>query len=140
MTDPGAFGARIRERYPEGLTGILAIGATRVTYILETNRQQTDPGHIQDFSSYADYGIARLLDLTRMYFELGGQNLIVPMLWYQVFYERGEEYGILAIKGALKLINEQALAFYREHEIDPYFVGIDTLLHLPSDQLAHQVG
>jgi hypothetical protein len=140
MTDGTSFAARIRERYPEGLTGILAVGATRTTYILDQNRQGADPGHIHDFATYADYAIERLMGLITLFFDLGGQNVIVPMFSYQGFYERGEEYGSLAAKGCLKLIDDGILALYREHQIDPYFVGIDTLLHLPADQLAHQIG
>ena len=140
MTDRSSFAARIRERYPEGLTGILAVGATRTTYILDHNRQGTDPGHIHDFATYADYAIERLMGLIAMFFDLGGQNVIVPMFSYQGFYERGEEYGSLAAKACLNLISDGILTFYREHQIDPYFAGIDTLLNLPADQLAHQIG
>ena len=46
------FSERIRERYPEGLTAILAIGATRTTYILEHNRESETPGKITDFNLY----------------------------------------------------------------------------------------
>ena len=37
------FAQRIRERYPEGLTGLFAIGATRRTYILDRNRHRKIP-------------------------------------------------------------------------------------------------
>ena len=43
------FAQRIRERYPEGLTGLFAIGATRRTFILDRNRHRENPGHIADF-------------------------------------------------------------------------------------------
>ncbi len=39
MTEIDSFADRIRERFPEGLTGIFAIGGTRTTFILEHNQR-----------------------------------------------------------------------------------------------------
>jgi hypothetical protein len=53
MTDP-SFADRIRVRYPEGLTGVFAIGGTRTTYVLEQNRQTSDPGRIDNFATQGE--------------------------------------------------------------------------------------
>lgn len=140
MDDQASFAARIRERFPEGLTGIFAFGGTRTTYILAQNRAQPDPGRIEDFDAYADYMLERTRAFIRMFFDLGGQNMIIPELSYQSFYERGPEYTATVIDLSLRLIDDQHQAFYREYDIDPHFVGIDTLLHLPPEQAAHQLG
>lgn len=138
--DDAQFAARIAAQYPEGLTGIFAIGGTRTAYILERNRDRPDPGQITDFADYAAYTLDQYLRLVGDFFALGGQNLIVPPLSYQAFYERGEEYTHVILDYTLRLAGEAATRFYREHEIDPYFVGIDTLLHLPPTQLIHELG
>lgn len=140
MDDQASFVAQIRERFPEGLTGIFAFGGTRTTYILECNRAQPDPGKITDFAAYADFMLERTRAFIRMFFDLGGQNMIIPELSYQSFYERGPEYTATVIELSLRLIDEEHQAFYHANDIDPYFVGIDTLLHLPPDQPEHQLG
>lgn len=132
-----SFAARIRERYPQGLTGIFAIGGTRTTYILENNRHNADPGQISDFKAYAGFILGRYLALMEAYLDLGGQNMIIPVLSYQSFHERGEEYARLVANYCLGLIGEQMVAFYQSHEVDPYFAGIDTLLQLPVSHPAH---
>jgi hypothetical protein len=38
MSETQTFADRVRARFPEGLTGIIAIGGTRTTFILEYNR------------------------------------------------------------------------------------------------------
>ena len=43
LHDTDVFAAQIHARYPEGLTGLFAIGATRRTYILERQRDQARP-------------------------------------------------------------------------------------------------
>ncbi len=140
MSEVTAFSDRIRERYPEGLTGIFAPGGTRTTFILDHQRNQENPGLIPDFSEYTDYAFGRLFDLIEIFFDLGCQNLIIPLFSYQGFYERGEEYREQAARMCLRVIDDAKIAFYQRHEIDPYPVGIDTLLHLPEDQFAHQLG
>jgi hypothetical protein len=140
MSDQFSFPDRIRERYPEGLTGIIAIGGTRTTYILEHNRENLDPGQISEFSSYGKSLLARYFNLVKMFYELGGQNLVVPILAYQLFYGHGEQYGELVSRLGTLIINEESVAFYRDNMIDPYFAGIDTLLQLPHDQAAYQLG
>ncbi len=134
------FARRIRERFPEGLTGLFAIGGTRTTYILEHNRNAQNPGKIQDF---ADYGLQlqeKYLNFARMFVELGGQNLIISAFSFIGFYNRGAEYAELATREMGRLVDEIAIAFYKQHRLDPYFVGIDTLLRLPPDSSAHQMG
>lgn len=133
------FAARIRDRYPEGLTGIFAIGGTRTTYILEQNRAKNDPGHIENFAAHGEYLQQRYMDFIRMFFGLGGRNMIITASSFRGFTERGEEYATLVNQEMLRLIDERFQAFYREQDIDPYFVGIDTFLHLPPEHPAHQM-
>lgn len=140
MTSAAEFAERIRRRYPEGLTGIFAVGGTRTAYILDQQRRSDSPGQIDDFAAYADYGFDRLFELVESFFELGGQNAVIAMFSYQGFYERGEEYGRLAAEMCLRAIDEARVSFYQTHGADPYFAGIDTLLHLPPEQFAHQLG
>jgi len=140
MSEESLFAARIQERYPEGLTGIFAIGGTRTAYILEHNRYRDDPGQIDDFADYAQYTLDQYLRLLGDFFELGGKYLIIPPLSYQAFYERGEEYTRIILDYTLQLIGNKATTLYEHYEADPYFVGIDTLLHLPETQAAHRLG
>src|SRR5438128_1506803 len=86
------FASKIRARYPEGLTGVFAIGATRRTYILLKQRNQPDAGKLDDFPAYAAYIFARYLDFIGRYRSLGGTNLIVTALSYRAFFERGTQY------------------------------------------------
>jgi hypothetical protein len=134
------FSARVRTHYPEGLTGIIAVGGTRTSYILSTNPGDPQVGQIADPAAYAAFGRERYFDLVRMFFELGGQNLIIPVLSYQSFYERGQEYANTFIPFARWLIGEEFQQIYRDLEIDPYFCGVDTLLHLPKDHAARALG
>lgn len=125
------FAKSIRERYPEGLTGVFAIGGTRTTYILEHNRQQLeDPGKIQDFAAHGEYLLNRYLQFADMFYSLGGQHMIITAFSFRGFYNRGEEYGLLVTEEMRRFISDTAQTYYREHEVDPYFVGIDTLLLL----------
>lgn len=140
MSDIADFAARIREHYPEGLTGIFAIGGTRTAYILERRRNCPDPGQIDDYADYAQYTLEQYLRLIDLFFELGGANLIIPPLSYQAFYERGEEYTRIILDHTLLLISDKALQLYERLGADPYFVGIDTLLHLPEGAPFHVLG
>ena len=140
MMETAAFAERIRAHYPEGLTGILAIGGTRTAYILERRRGHADPGQIEDYVDYAQYTLEQYLRLIGLFFELGGTNLIIPPLSYQAFYERGEEYAQIILNHTLLLISEPALELYERLGIDPVFVGIDTLLHLPESVPFHALG
>ncbi|MBA3868866.1 MAG: hypothetical protein H0X30_06910 [Anaerolineae bacterium] len=140
MTETASFAERIRARYPEGLTGVFSPGGTRTTFLLEHQRNQENPGAIPDFAEYANYGFDRLFDLVQIFFDLGGQNLIVPLFSYQGFYERGPEYAEHAARLCLTVIDKSKVDFYERNNIDPYLVGIDTLHHLPEDQFAHQLG
>lgn len=132
------FARRIRERYPEGLTGLFAIGATRRTYILERNRHSENPGHIVDFSEQAAYLQTKYFDFIRQFFDLGGQNMLIAALSFRSFFERGGEYAELVSQEVLRLADETAASFYKSQQIDPYFVGLDTLRTLPADSPAHQ--
>jgi hypothetical protein len=140
MDSARSFSDQIRERYPEGLTGIFAPGGTRTTFILERQRNQENPGLIRNYTEYADYGLDRLFSIIETFFDLGVQNLIIPLFSYQGFYERGPEYADKAARLCLQVIQDERIAFYRQHQVDPYYVGIDTLQHLPADQFAHQLG
>jgi hypothetical protein len=134
-----AFAARIRERYPEGLTGIFAVGGTRTTYILDQNRSSADPGHINDFAAHGEYLQHRYGEFIKMFFGLGGQNMIITASSYRGLHERGEEYAKLIAYEVARLNNDFFQKFYRENNIDPYFVGIDTYLLLPEDSPPHKV-
>ena len=133
------FAERIQERYPEGLTGVFAIGGTRTTYVLEQNRHSVDPGHIDDFAVQGEYLLGRYWDFCKKFFDLGGQNMIITAFSFRGFYNRGAEYAEVVTQEMLRLIGDSATAFYQAYEIDPYFVGIDSLLLLPPDNPAHQV-
>jgi hypothetical protein len=135
------FAQQIRERFPEGLTGIFAVGGTRTSYILAANRELSDPGRIEEMEKYADFALDKLLELLRTFLQLGGQNIVVPVLSYQSFAnERGAQYAEETAQLALELTNNEWINFYHEFEIDPYFTGIDTLLHLPGHTFAHELG
>jgi len=127
------FASKIRARYPEGLTGIFAIGATRRTYILLKQRNQPDAGKLDDFPAYAADIFARYLDLISRYRLLGGTNLIVTALSYRAFFERGPQYVANLISELQHFTAPETCEFYEREELDPYFVGIDTLLRYPAD-------
>ena len=74
-----------------------------------------------------------------MFFALGGQNMIITASSFRGFNERGSEYASLVTKELLRLINEEFQCCYRDNDLDPYFVGIDTLLHLPEDSAEHHM-
>ncbi len=126
------FAARIQARYPEGLTGVFAIGATRRTFILDQNRRTADPGHIQEFSAMGAYLLRRYLEFIGMFFDLGGQNALITALSFRSFFERGAEYPEQAAPELLRIIGDEACTFYRENNIDPYFMGIDSLRLQPA--------
>ncbi len=134
-----SFAERIRARYPEGLTGVFAIGGTRTTYVLEQNRLSADPGRIESFATQGEYIVNRYWDFCRTFYDLGGQNMIITAFSFRGFYNRGAEYAELVTQEMLRLIGDGALDFYRSNEVDPYFVGIDSMLVLPPDNPAHQV-
>jgi len=134
------FADQIRQRFPEGLTGIIAIGGTRTSYILEHNRDSEDPGHISDFDSYATVMLQQYFTLIEWFFDLGGQNLVIPPLAYQRFTAYDVKYMHRISALTMMLTEADAINFYRQYDIDPYFVGIDTLLKLPEDNPGHQLG
>lgn len=140
MIPEPSFADRIHARYPEGLTGVFGIGGTRTTYILKKNRQQANPGHIQDFPDYANYLLTHYLDFISLFLSLGGQNMLISLLSPEHFTRQGSKYAEFAAAATLDLINERTVRFYQDNDIDPYFVGIDTLLHLPSDHFGHRLG
>ncbi|MCL4250320.1 MAG: hypothetical protein KJ065_19375 [Anaerolineae bacterium] len=140
MAEPESFADRIRARYPEGLTGLFAIGGTRTTYILEHNRRNANPGKIDDFQHYSDYLLERYFDLIRIFLGFGGQNIVITALGYQSFYERGPQYAQIISRSTLSLIGDRATAYYRAMEIDPYFLGIEPLLLLTPENPAQVLG
>src|SRR5260221_1647101 len=128
------FAARIHERFPEGLTAIFAIGGTRTFYILEQQRLAADPGEM-DFGDYGGFIEGSYQTFIKNFLDLGGQNAIVTALSYLAFVtpgSRGHEYGPLAAREAMRLAGENFQAFYKNYNVDPYFVGIDTLRDLPT--------
>jgi len=136
----GDFAEQVRAQFPQGLTGIFAIGGTRTTYILDRNRGTVDPGRIQDFSDMGTYLEGRYQAFIRMYFGLGGQNMIIAALSFRSFTERGETYRVKAAQEVLRLANAGFAAFYRAEGIDPYFAGIDTLLRAEGDPHLREAG
>lgn len=134
------FAVRIRERYPEGLTGVFAIGGTRTAYILEQNRQATDPGRIEDLATHARYLMDRYWQLIGTYFELGGQNMIITASSFRGFSERGSDYATFITRELKLLIDDASQEFYQSSAIDPYFVGVDTLLTAPAGSPVHGLG
>lgn len=134
------FAQRIRERYPEGLTGIFAIGGTRTTYILEQNRHAEDPGKIVDFAEHGRYMLQRYHDFIQMFFALGGQNMIITAFSFRGFYNRGQEYADLIVREFPSFINAMSCEFYRTHQIDPYFAGIEPMLLSPVGSAMRDVG
>jgi hypothetical protein len=133
------FAARIHERYPEGLTGVFAIGGTRTTFILDQNRDKEDPGKIDDFAAHGEYLLQRYLDFAEMFYSLGGQNMIITAFSFRGFYNRGKEYAHYLTAELLRLASPAAVEGYKRIGIDPYFVGIDSLLFMPEDSPIHQM-
>ena len=72
MNDDYSFASRIHERFPHGLTGILAVGGTRTSFMMEHNRGLAEPGKI-DYRQYGNDMLMRIQLLLRDYFELGGR-------------------------------------------------------------------
>lgn len=135
-----SFAERIRARYPEGLTGVFAIGGSRTTYVLERSRNKHNPGHIEDFATYTDHAFERLFNLFQMFFELGGQNIIKQIFSHHGLYERGPEYAQQAARMCLRCIEQPQIEFYKSNGVDPYFAGIDTLLQLPEGSFERELG
>lgn len=140
MTSVEEFAARVRARYPEGLTGVFSLGGTRTTYILSKQRGIPDPGKINSFSEYAAHLLERHQDVMVNFFELGGQNIIIPPLSIHNFSQRGEEYRDQAAKSVDLLFSGDFVAFYEQYEVDPYFTGIDALLHMRNVPTLYQLG
>src|SRR4051794_31760653 len=105
MTIDESFASRIQERYPEGLTGIFAIGGTRTTYILEQNRYAENPGRIEDFAAHGTFLQDRYCQFINMFMDLGGQNMIITASSFRGFHERGGEYAQLVAKEILRMAN-----------------------------------
>lgn len=135
-----SFADRIRQRYPEGLTGVFAIGGTRTTYILDCNRDKEDPGHIDDFAAHGVYLLERYLEFADMFYSLGGQNMIITAFSFRGFYNRGKEYADFLTQELLRLISPRAIDGYLAMNADIYFTGIDSLLLMPEDSPIHQMG
>ena len=100
----------LRNHFHGNLTGVFVVSGTRTTYILERAKSEQDPGTIDAFQEYANFLIPRYHRLIKMFFSLGGQNLIIPLYPYQVFYARGLEYAHLAME-TTKLIIEGRICF-----------------------------
>jgi hypothetical protein len=140
MIDESVFADRIRARYPEGLTGLFAIGGTRTQFILENNRNSPNPGSITNLHDYTSTLLRGYFDFARMFFSLGGQNMVITALGFESFFQRGDEYAQFIAISTLSLINEEATDYYHALDADPYFIGVDTLLLLPASHPAHELG
>src|SRR5712691_2660611 len=111
------FAGRVRERYANkgGLTGVFAIGGTRTTYSLEKQRHLPDPGHMNDLSDQIDYIQERYQRFISMFFELGGQNMIIAGSSFRAFAgQRGPEYINWISRAVSNLHNDTFQRFYRE--------------------------
>ncbi len=140
MTSAEEFAARVRARYPEGLTAVLSLGGTRTTYILSQQRGSADPGKIESFSAYAAHLLERYQQVMGHFFELGGQNIIITPLSIHNFSRRGDEYRDQAAQSVDLLFSSDFVAFYERYEVDPYFTGIDALLHMRHVPSLYQLG
>jgi hypothetical protein len=138
VTEDRSFADRIRARFPEGLTGVFAVGGTRTGFILEKNRNNTDPGAISDFSLYARYSLDQYFRIIKDFIVLGGQHMVINLSDHRLFAVRGEAYARALSEFCLWLTNDESVEFYRQNHISPYFLGIDALRHLPEDHFAHQ--
>lgn len=129
----------IKKKYPEGLCGIFVFGGTRTSYATQIRRHATEPGAIESFQDYTEYGLTRSLEIIHNFFELGGKYAILEILdIHRIAGERGA-YTNPAIDANYALIDEKRQQFYLENQIDPYFVGIDALLQLSESHLAYKL-
>lgn len=133
------FARRMQERYPEGLTGVCAIGATRRTFILDQNRAAANPGQIEDFAAQGEYLLGRYFAFIEQFFGLGGQNIIITALSFRSFFERGDEYARVVVPEALRLIGDAACEQYQHLNADPYFIGLESLTILPPESPVYQM-
>lgn len=140
MIDILSFAQRIRAHFSDNLTGIIVVGGTRTKYILDHRHEQADPGAIPDLTAYTMETLQGYLDVVSAFFELGGQNLIAPILSHQGFYDRGSEFGDLLAQFSHMMVDAERTAYYRALDVDPYFVGIDTLLALPKESAQYTLG
>lgn len=140
MGNSETFAQRIQERYPEGLTGVFAIGGTRTTYILDQNRDKEDPGKIEDFAAHGEYLLKRYFEFAEMFYSLGGQNMIITAFSFRGFYNRGREYAEFVTQEMQRFTSDYAIEACKRLEIDPYFIGIDTLLLFSEDSPVYQLG
>ncbi len=135
-----SLASHLRERFPHGLTAILAVGGTRTYYILEKRRGIENPGRLDDLSGYGVEVLRKTRDLIAMFLELGVQHIIIPQLSYQTFENsRGAAYAEATARLALELLGDEFSRFYEDANIDPYFTGIDTLLKYPEREFSYRV-
>jgi hypothetical protein len=140
LHDP-RLAAQLRERFPHGLTGILAVGGTRTYYILEKRRGLENPGRLDNLSGYGEELLRKTRELIATFLDFGVQHLIVPQLSFQTFENsRGTAYAAATAELALELIGNEFVRFYQDNDIDPYFAGIDTLLKYPEREMSYRVG
>src|SRR5262245_23452870 len=140
MKDYSALKQRVAERYPEGLTGAFNPGGTRTSYILEYNRESENPGEISDFDFYASYAVNGTLHMVQMFFDMGGAHAIVPATSFQLLEgKRGPQYPELVARTSSMLYDDITQAYYLEHNIDPYFAGLDILLLRPPESPQHRM-
>jgi len=133
------FALKIREHFDGDLTGVIVVSGTRTTYLFERGQPKQDLGAIDAFQEYANFLVPRYHQLIEMFFNLGGQNLIIPLYPYQVFYARGHEYAHLAMETTKLIVEDAFVSFYKELNIDPYFAGLDGLEQFPPNHIAHSV-
>jgi hypothetical protein len=141
MTSPFAdLQTRVAARFTEGLTGVMLVGGTRTAYILERNQNKADPGVIADWDDYIEYAFQRNLELMKMFYDLGGSNLIVSVTSYPVLEGlRGAAQAQGMAESMYRLAGAEMVDFYHVYKVDPYFAALDTLLRMPQGSPSHQV-
>jgi hypothetical protein len=73
-------------------------------------------------------------------FDLGTQNLVVPLLAFRTFEdERGPAYTEATANLVFELLRDDFVRFYQDANLDPYFTGIDTLFKFPERELPYRV-
>ena len=107
---------------------------------LENNRKGPNPGTISSLDDYASTLLRGYFDFSRMFFNLGGQNMVITALGFESFFQRGEAYAQFIALSTRSLVNKQAADYYHALDADPYFIGVDTLLLLPTSHPAYELG
>lgn len=130
---------RIHERFPNGLTAVLATGGSRTWYILKHQQHHDNPGHIENLDEFMDVAHRANCHFIQMYLDCGGSHAIVPLFSPFQTNMRTEKYLEATWRNVCLLIDDETQKFYRDNDIHPYFAGLDTLLRLPHRHVLSQM-